>query len=186
MDSSKQEQYQSICQDLDQAFIEYFELLEMLVNNKQKLEQNMKNGYFQLAKARINTSRSASGITPISSTQYPSNMEATVKVELKEEESLYQFSLSEIDNNSSKSNEETEVQGSDLKSNKSGVMRTSPLTWFGALPSPALRQCQKEFKKSMESVVDVVNVMFQLEHISRRVEELQNKKAQICMSEVEK
>lgn len=72
----------SICSLLDENFLKYYELLEEYVNTKKSLQEFMKQGLWNLSRARISKTGSASGLTQINSIHYPSNMEASLKFQM--------------------------------------------------------------------------------------------------------
>jgi len=183
----------AVLQQLDDKVTKYMALVESLLQLREGLSQIMKNGFFNLSKAKYTM-----GTTTISPLAYPQRMCANTFLKTSPDSpskpthfslSLATFTTTTGDNgndnttvrrrrNSQDGSTGTTTMTStqvvkygsgdvdDDEQNSGGIQR-DPLLWFGVLVSPHLRQSQKDFQKALGMIVEIANVTQQLEMLQQ-------------------
>ncbi|KAK3100563.1 hypothetical protein FSP39_021860 [Pinctada imbricata] len=184
---------------LDSILLEFFEVTASLFNEQDNLNELLKDGFFNMSRARYNM-----GAKSVGELQYnDKEMRPLMKVDFEDKK----FTLMSVDPNSdydgasSQFSEkeglrqrkvenvgfsEDEKGGIKLKDMNEKVKKKSnydPLKWFGVLVPQALRQSQSAFKKSLELAVNVANLKMRLGALKNSYEELMCKKMELVKVE---
>ncbi|KAF2240409.1 hypothetical protein BU26DRAFT_535927 [Trematosphaeria pertusa] len=160
---------------LDDLLGQYLNTLDEYQKAQQQLSKHLSAGFFSLAQANFNSSRTQYG-----QDYYDERMQASRKVTLTEEGSKIAFSLSTADAPASKQTPseaenpsaapdaspedapaESEAEASppeekvadDDETTKDRKTNADPLRWFGILVPPALRSAQASFIAGVEGPV---------------------------------
>eukprot|EP00210_Caulerpa_lentillifera_P002981 g2846.t1 len=125
---------------MEEKFCEVMRRTEQYLILMDRISEQMKKGYFELAQAKYSM-----GTTSLSSCNYNSEMVATQRLMyvtgIDDEDSAWQLASSPlVDDQKTK----------DLAS-------TDPLHWFGVLVPPSLRHSQKSFKSVIPLIVEIAN-----------------------------
>ncbi|XP_033763141.1 coiled-coil domain-containing protein 115-like [Pecten maximus] len=189
MDSSKE-----IEEKLDGLVLEFFSTLEDLYKAQSCLNEEMKNGFLQMSRARYNM-----GAKAISQSQYDEHkMAASVKVVIDDDNkggnafvinNVTRSVKSEIPEkdtavetvglrkrNVQKSEQDTEEkEPANQKDKNPGETNISvdkkrlpdPLNWFGVLVPQSLRQSQASFKQAVEQAVNIANLKLKIAELRK-------------------
>jgi len=188
-----------VCRELDGLMIRSLELMEEHIQCKLKLQEIMKSGCLDLAKARY-----IMGTHNVSYLQLPTKESAevralrtvTVSVETGKNLEHPVFKLCTVNPEnvlSEKQEEEGSLrkrrgkdeekckEGDDLSPKKYAgngfVTAADPIKWFGCLVPQNLRQAQKGFHTALEVVIQSANIQSELETTCDKVEKLLKLKA---------
>ncbi|PNF27683.1 Coiled-coil domain-containing protein 115 [Cryptotermes secundus] len=183
-----------VCKELDYLMIHALDLMEEQIKCKLKLQETMKSGCLNLAKARY-----IMGHNNISSLQLPTEDSAEIaaqrtvasSVETKKNFEYMVFKLHTINLAKMSSGEQEEGNSIRRRASKDGseskgkedlnckkiednglVIATDPIKWFGYLVPQNLRQAQKGFHAALELVVQSANIQSELEATHKRCDKL--------------
>ncbi|XP_035675766.1 coiled-coil domain-containing protein 115-like [Branchiostoma floridae] len=101
----------TVCERLDELIVELFDKLEALTAARKRMDDHLKQGYFNLAKARYSL-----GVKGVGQIQYAAIMEPLVHVHVSEEDSCSKFNLDRIIPNKSSSGAAKKVSFDDQES----------------------------------------------------------------------
>lgn len=183
------EELQEVNQKLDAKLISFFETLSSLYQEQEKLNDQMKDGFWNMSRARYNMGVRFVGMDQI----HEERMQALTKVKVEEEgtdvfEGYSSLSVSEENiqvetvglrkRNVGQSPEPSPPLVSPDPSTKT-KRQHNPIKWFGVLVPPSLRQCQNQFKSSVETTIAVANLKQKLMQLKSEYVNLQKKKAEM-------
>ena len=165
----------NIEEELDELALRILELMNQYIVCKVNIENYIKSGCIDLAKARyINGNRSISALQL--PTEDATGIRAKFKVLPAEVEGKYNFhKYQSVDNLCSDEHSlSSSFNSIDLNSTeeKSRKFPNDPLKWFGFLVPQSLRQSKNTFEKCLEIVIENVNVQLELQYSIRRYKEL--------------
>ncbi|CAH0384019.1 unnamed protein product [Bemisia tabaci] len=167
-DMKKDPAIEDLNTELDKLGFKVLQLMNDYIKSKVQLEQTIKNGCLDLAKARY-----IRGGAAISSLQLPTEdslgVKALAKVEAHHErtDGCTSFSLLHFEptiSNKKSTDSETDSYTDGDKSCLDSEKITDPLKWFGVLVPQNLRQAQAWFKQSIELAVDCTNIQASIQH----------------------
>ncbi|XP_060066720.1 coiled-coil domain-containing protein 115-like [Ylistrum balloti] len=180
---------------LDAVVLEFFSTLDDLYKEQTCLNEDMKNGFLQMSRARYNM-----GAKAISQSQYDENkMAASIKVDVEdgskggnlvlisnmtsvvnenpaEDASVETIGLRKRNVPKSEQNMSTEEKETDHQEKKGSAETPvsvnkkqfpDPLNWFGVLVPQSLRHSQASFKHAIEQTVKIANLKLKLEELRK-------------------
>jgi len=181
---------EATCLKLDELLVEYVQTFDDLQTHYQILENSMKQGFFNLGKARYTLG--GNSITPH---QYDMNMKATFRVtgellnDKDGQEGLGDPSSELRRRNISKENvddeelsdEEEEEESSDQESKQNKIKKKpkDPLYSFGYLVPATLRKSQNNFRSSLSILGEMAVLKQQLTIISHEYSQLLEEKKRL-------
>ncbi|XP_069121240.1 coiled-coil domain-containing protein 115-like [Argopecten irradians] len=176
---------------LDRLVLDFFNALDDLYKEQSCLNENMKNGFLQMSRARYNM-----GAKAIGQSQYDENkMAASVKVNIEDDsEAGNVFVINDVKRsvkydtspekdtkpvetiglrkrNVQKPEEDTEQKehadkkgANTTETNRDEIKKQfpDPLNWFGVLVPQNLRQSQASFKQAVEQSVKIANLKMKI------------------------
>jgi len=189
---------EEICAQLDQFLILQFTLVEEMQQCRRNLAKAMKDGHWNLAQAR----HAGAKIGPL---HYDMGMRASLSLQVVEPsssneendrfsdeslaESLASLSISEH-RPKSEATPSGEIPAQFAKQNSAAGATSdneeleeerrkveNPLSWYGMLVPPALRQAQKDWTVALHSGVAIANLAFQIQQLQQQIKELQAEKS---------
>lgn len=198
-------EFASLCENIDQVLIQFFDTLADLYNEQSNLEEKMASGFLNMSRARYNMGIKSVGIDQCNT----ANMTASYRVNIDDQsefsltsvrdDSGLESNLHGLDINSDHNVSETILRkrnvtkdNQDVESgesekiediseiemkNLSKCEKSDPLKWFGVLVSPALRQSQAEFKTSVDIVIKVCNLKMKLAALQKEFVSLLKQKS---------
>ena len=139
----------SLCRRLDQLTLTYLDEFGHLLACKQFIDDTMKQGYFNLSRARV-----IMGVNNLSSLQYPdhASMTACTKVSVQSSPAL-----------------EIEKQHDKEHAN-------DPLNWFGLLHPRVLKQSQKSFQQTIDLALEACERQEKLRRLRAEIDSLMKEK----------
>lgn len=149
----------SLCQRIDRLTIEYLNEFGHLLACKQLIDDTVKQGYFNLSRARI-----IMGVHNLSRLQYSENqpMIAATKISVENDEKLTIEKQLDPEN------------GDD------------PLKWFGLLHPKVLKQSQKSFQQTIDLIIEACQRQDQILRLKSQIEQLmKEKKILLCKENVQ-
>ncbi|XP_066285222.1 coiled-coil domain-containing protein 115-like [Branchiostoma lanceolatum] len=102
---------QTVCERLDKLVVELFDKLEDLTAARKRMDDHLKQGFFNLAKARYSL-----GVKGVGQIQYAAIMDPLVHVHVSEEDGCNKFNLDRIIPNKSSSGAVKKVSFDDQES----------------------------------------------------------------------
>lgn len=180
---------QEINEELDTKLISFFETLSSLYQEQEKLNDQIKDGFWNMSRARYNMGLKFVGIDQI----HEDDMFALTKVNVREDGT----EMFEGYSSPGASEEIQQVETVGLRKRKVGQSQEvstpviedpaskakrphDPIKWFGVLVPPSLRQCQKQFKSSVETTIAIANLKQKLLVLRSEYLDLQKKKAEVA------
>lgn len=180
-----EKQLEEICSRLDEALLEYLNLISNYQENWQQISKDLEGAFMQLAHAKYTM-----GPGRLTQDQYDGRMQAATRILIsqnlgvEEEKKHYnhQFSLIsgylENDENIIDESESSQIIDSsstlrrrnvkELETKTDNTAKTDkpqkkkiirdPLHWFGLLVPPSLRDSQKHFKQGLVNMVNLLNL----------------------------
>ncbi|XP_061188860.1 coiled-coil domain-containing protein 115-like [Saccostrea echinata] len=181
---------QLLNEEMDAKLILFFDTLTSLYQEQEKLNDQIKDGFWNMSRARYSMGVKFVGIDQI----HEDDMQALTKVKVteKEEEEMFaafanvgitEDETSEVENvgvrkrNVGKSEKDSSLL--DKKTTKKTKQQHDPMKWFGVLVPPSLRQCQKQFKSSLETTIAIANLKQKLLLLKSDYSDLKRRKAEI-------
>ena len=145
----------SLCQRIDQLTINYLEEFGHLIACKQLLDDTIKQGYFNLSRARI-----IMGVNNLSRLQYSERdpMIAATKISI----SSTPFEIEK----------QLDKEHSD-----------DALKWFGLLSPNVLKQSQKSFQQTIDLALETCNRQEKISQLKEQIEELIKEKTSLLSKE---
>lgn len=180
---------QQVNKQLDAKLISFFDILTLLYKEQEKLDEQIKDGFFNMSRARYSMGVKFVGIDQI----HEDKMMALMKVEVGEvgKEDMF-TAFSNVGTEVEK--EEVETLGLRKRNLVHSPKKSSPveketptkpkaqqdpIKWFGVLVPPSLRQCQNQFKSSLNTSIAIANLKQKLLCIKSEYSELQKRKLEI-------
>ena len=150
-----------ICEALDNLTIENLELIEKKVTKTVELENLLRKGHIELAKARYIQGKENVGILQIPNEEFqmkslfnlqsfPENEKLIENIDEETSATHFYISLRKLDKD-----DKTEPQ--------------DPIKWFGVLVPQSLKTAQKHFQQAVYVAVELANIQAQLLHISKKL-----------------
>jgi hypothetical protein len=180
---------QQVNEQLDAKLILFFDVLTLLYTEQEKLEEQIKDGFWNMSRARYSMGVKFVGIDQI----HQDKMSALTKVEVGESDAEDMFTaftnvgtegeeagvdtLGLRKRNLGQSQEKSSPADKDTPIKSKG--QHDPIKWFGVLVPPSLRQCQNQFKSSLNTSIAVANLKQKLMCIKSEYLELQKRKLEI-------
>ncbi|XP_013165937.1 PREDICTED: coiled-coil domain-containing protein 115 [Papilio xuthus] len=143
----------TVCELLDKTLLQQLHLMEEKMKHELILESNIKHGSIHLAKSRY-----IMGHTSVSTTRLPVETSPEFSASTVCEET-------EIDNNK-------QLQVVENKDSNT----INPLHWFGILVPQNLHEAKKVFRRTIDVVVDCVNLQIRLLENMKNMEALKQYK----------
>lgn len=180
---------QQINEELDTKLISFFETLSSLYQEQKKLNDQIKDGFWNMSRARYNMGIKFVGIDQI----HEDDMCALTKVKVREDETEMFEGYSSLHapeetqpvetvglrkRNVGQSQEVSTPVGDDTASKTK--KQHDPIRWFGVLVPPSLRQCQNQFKSSVETTIAIANLKQKLLGLKSEYLDLQKRKAEVA------
>eukprot|EP00164_Ancoracysta_twista_P006151 GFYU01008506.1.p1 GENE.GFYU01008506.1~~GFYU01008506.1.p1 ORF type:complete len:254 (-),score=40.71 GFYU01008506.1:43-804(-) len=179
----------SVQDEAEECFIQYLEAVERYQMTMSQLSRNLKDGIFDLTRARHGqiTTR-----TSIDSSAYPARIQPmtyVARVNGSDKSQPMQMRRVDFVNDFYDSPEHVgrasggaskrggsgtgESQSSEqAQHKKKGHNPDNPLFWFGALPSPHLRKAQTQFNSAVDVVLELANLQQKMLSLKDRYERL--------------
>ena len=169
----------SIFKDLDELAVRILDLMNQYIACKMNLENHIRSGCLDLAKARYLTSN-----RNISSLQLPSEDAIGVTAKFRvlsstsnqDDVKIFESVRNEVEiltqgmEKVSLANDDSSIKTKRLKQ-----ISNDPLKWFGILVPQDLRNSQKMFEKCLEIAIESSNIQSQLIHCMNRYESCKRK-----------
>lgn len=146
----------SLCEEIDKLTVNYLEEFGHLLACKQLLDDTIKQGYFNLSRARI-----IMGVNNLSSLQYSERepMVASTKVSISSTDSF-------------------NIEKSIDKENSDDALK-----WFGLLTPNVLKQSQKSFQQTIDLALEACKRKENILELKEKIQELLNKKKALSTKE---
>ena len=146
----------SLCERIDRLTLAYLEEFGQLLACKQFIDDTMKNGYFNLSRARI-----IMDVNNLSRIQYPEHvpMTASTKISLQSTPTC-----------------EVEKQHDQEHAN-------DPLNWFGLLHTRVLKQSQKSFQQTIDLALEACQRQEKVRRLRTQIDALMKEKQSFLSKE---
>lgn len=184
--SRKSKMADSVCENLDELTLDFFDKFEQLQAKREEICRKMRDGYLNLSQARYSM-----GNKSVCSLQYSENMKATSLVEMNENgEVAFDIVKDKPGDSKEEKNEDNpsslrkrkgkqkperddkDISAEDSKKDDDLVVedlpledlslkvrkQTDPLKWFGVLVPMCLRTGQAQFKSTIDLCCEIVNL----------------------------
>ncbi|XP_008551436.1 coiled-coil domain-containing protein 115 [Microplitis demolitor] len=153
-----------VCEKLDSLFLRSLELMDEKIVLTLQLENQMRDGHIELAKARYIRGKESVGIL-----QVP--QDSTIN-------SLFNLEtiFNEENTNQSIATPHFDIS---MKSNENGNDNYDPIRWFGVLVPQSLKTAQKRFQESIYLSTKIANIDSELESIPKEFEDSKNLKSSL-------
>lgn len=180
---------QEINEELDIKLVSFFETLSLLYQEQEKLSDQIKDGFWNMSRARYNMGVKFVGIDQI----HEDDMCALTKVKVREDETEIFEGYCSLDapretpqveaiglrKRNVGQSQEVSTPVSDDTTSKTKKQQ-DPIRWFGVLVPPSLRQCQNQFKSSVETTIAIANLKQKLLVLKSEYLDLQKRKAEVA------
>ena len=151
-----------ICESLDNLTIQNLELIEEKVQTSVELENLLRQGHIDLAKARYIRGREKVGMLQVPSEDHDIRSLFNLETTYEKSESDDAKKIPNFDISLRKSDKEEELQ--------------DPIKWFGVLVPHSLKSAQKHFQDALYLTIKLANIQAQLTKINGDVDVLRAKK----------
>lgn len=168
---SEEDTAYAMLEEIDELLVRNLELMQEKIRKSIEMENLLKNGYIELAKARYIRGKESIGIL-----QVP-NDEDTVK-------SLFDL-RTEMKKTTDGDDDGDAAPNFDVSLKKSNVEEdgpSDPLKWFGVLVPQNLKNSQKRFQESVYLAASIANTQAELDSVRSRLETLRTQKDSLCSS----
>ncbi|CAL1290310.1 unnamed protein product [Larinioides sclopetarius] len=192
------EEFKILCKKLDELSITILKTLQSIMLERKYLDDNLKEGYINMAKARYLMRGQKIGIHQVNS----SNLTATLKIsnylDVDEGVKYLNYKLDEDSVPQKDANlkfrtvnvekelvagqisasDEVDSQYEDLKTSEDNMHSNSndPLKWFGVLVPESLRNCQTRFKQSACTALKIGSLHNKLGELQKEYKMLKSQK----------
>ncbi|XP_062599745.1 coiled-coil domain-containing protein 115-like [Saccostrea cucullata] len=182
---------QLLNEEMDAKLILFFDTLASLYQEQEKLNDQIKDGFWNMSRARYSMGVKFVGMDQI----HEEDMQASTKVKVtgeEEEEEMFaaftSLGITEDETNEVENvglrkrnvgNSEENSSPPDKKTTTKKKGQHDPLKWFGVLVPPSLRQCQKQFKSSLETTIAIANLKQKLLLLKSEYSDLKRRKAEM-------
>ncbi|XP_062611205.1 coiled-coil domain-containing protein 115-like [Saccostrea cucullata] len=187
---------QLLNEEMDAKLIQFFDTLTSLYQEQEKLNDQIKDGFWNMSRARYSMGVKFVGMDQIHEEDMRASTKVKVTGEEEEEEMFAAFTnlgitedeTNEVENvglrkrNVGNSEENTSLSDKKTTTKKKG--QHDPLKWFGVLVPPSLRQCQRQFKSSVETIIAIANLKQKILLIKSEYSDLKRRKAEISSKTV--
>lgn len=185
-----------ISEELDDLTFRFLDIIQSIINKQNHLQDVLRNGYVNMAKARYIMGNKHVSTLQISEKEVTAKFQVCSEVNNHSNVECMNFKITEecnqdtekskdqkvvhrkvkspkdlVEGDSYVSCEQSSESGNHKNENHSLLNKTNPLNWFGILVPQSLRTCQSHFVESLDIIAELATLKSELVSVCVRYKE---------------